>query len=730
MSFTTQSAYYAGSTTGYDGNIVQLLVDGQKSVIARLEAMNPDILHLFSAETAVANGSGVSLPDHSKVLNVRRGSYRAVPVNVQHKDLISDSGSIYFALPQSPAYYIDKALLYIKPDPTGVSGNGGTVDRVTYGAINDGASTIASFPSEYYQAIVLYVAKGLLHMKLVQLQEALPDDFDSDQTTFDIIGDFALSNTGYFATAPAVPAVPDFGDVGDIDPEGHIEALGTAPVYTKPTLGVAGGNQDVLLPTYPLTHGTDEVDLTAANALIELLPTQDLDLLGPYGISTDEADFPTYTPPTIGLVGASPDVVIPVLAGLPTLNLTDTNALIDIDLDTELEAPALSSAITIGGLGTVPEYTAPTVASITSVAGTDLLDMVQGAINTDADQIDFAKWWDVLADYIEDEEDTELAALQAQKIGTYIQAFGAMVQKYSAEMQNAVSVFNKENAIYASTVQKAVQNAQLADSYDAKILQKWQGLVAQHQQQVSQALLDYKTQYDAIFQKWQFDYTQKMQEYSIAVQGAVNTFNANNAKYQGKLQVATQEAQLKDSNEAKKLQQHSQKMQEYQSQLNISIQAWQLENQKQIEEWQGRYTNKMQEYSIALQNELNVFNGEQAEYQALLQKKMGEYQAKAQRLISQGNNQLSREVQEYSNSLGRYQAELGQYQADLAKEVQIYSTNLGKNLQAFQAAMGKDTLSYQWLQGQLQWVTQLYEQFFQPYSMDSPEDTTHVGVTR
>ena len=95
-----------------------------------------------------------------------------------------------------------------------------------------------------------------------------------------------------------------------------------------------------------------------------------------------------------------------------------------------------------------------------------------------------------------------------------------------------------------------------------------------------------------------------------------------------------------------------------------------------------------------------------------------------------GQNDLSRVAQEYSNSLGRYQNEISHYQADLAKEIQIYSTNLSKNIQAFQAHIGKDTLVYQWLQGQLQFVTNLYEQFYVPYTIDVPEDSTHVGVAR
>jgi hypothetical protein len=1063
-SFTNQITYYTGDASSYSSEITQLLTDAQKSVIARLESMNPDILHLFSGEVTVENDSGVTL-DHTKVLNVRRGSYRAVPVNVQHKDLIVDSDSIYYALPQSPAYYIDKSKLYIKPAPE--EGDGGTVDKVVYGAIDDANGAIASFPAEFYQAIVLYSAQGVLHMMMVALRDALPDDFDDESSAFDVVSDFELSETGYFSTAPAAPAVPNFGGAGDITDLGDIANLPSAPTYTKPTIGIV--DEDIIIPTYPITHGTHDIDLSDSNALIELSVSQSLSLSSVNTLDMTGVTYPAYTAPTIGLAASSPDVTIPVLElGQLSLDLTDDNALIDIDLDTELEAPALTAAVTIGSFGSAPGYTAPEFdtpgyPTITDIdltkAGNDLIsldagdiemlqdngaiigastidldgmdthptytapefdtpgyptitdldltkdnelisldagdiEMLQdngaiigastidltgiadvptytapefdtpgyptltdvkltkddndlisidagdiaapstgqasltygetvpgytaptapvvtsdesnptlvtiasslGEINDDQDEMDYAQWWNVLSELIEEEEDTELGQLQISKISAYVQAYGTMLQQYQAEAQNALNVFNKENVayqaglqvavqnaqlldsqyardlqeygtliqqhqqevtqavqewqlnnqrlidkwtteyssrlqqysvdvqnnlnlfnsldtayqkdlqvriqdatfhdsrsqravqeystqiqqysaqinnaiqqwtlnnqrkiekwtteygsrlqeysasiqnnlntfneanvVYQGAIQKAIQNAQHADQHSAQLLQKWQGLVAQHQQQINQAVLDYKTQYDVLFQQWQFEYTQKMQEYSLAVQNALNVFNKTNALYQGRIQTATQDAQLAESLEGRKLQKHSALMQEYQAQVNNAVQEWTLDNQKKIDEWQVKYGHKLQEFNTELQNELNVYNGLAAGYQQEVQKLVTEYQLQSQRLMAEGQNDLSRVTQEYSNSLGRYQNELSHYQADLAKEVQVYSTNLSKNIQAFQTQIGKDTLVYQWLQGQLQFVTSLHEQFYAPYATDVPEDSTRVGVTR
>lgn len=727
-SFTNQITYYTGDASSYSSEITQLLTDAQKSVIARLESMNPDILHLFSDEVTVENDSGVTL-DHTKVLNVRRGSYRAVPVNVQHKDLIVDSDSIYYALPQSPAYYIDKSKLYIKPAPE--VGDGGTVDKVVYGTIDDANGAIASFPAEFYQAIVLYSAQGVLHMMMVALRDALPDDFDDESSAFDVVSDFSLSETGYFSEPPSAPEAPDFGDAGAIA-ERTFTDLPDAPVYTKPTIGIL--DEDIIIPTYPLTHGTNDIDLSDSNDLIELSVSQALSLSSANTLDMDGVTYPAYTAPTIGLAASNPDVTIPELdIGQLSLDLTDGNDLIDIDLDTELEAPDLTSAVTLGDFGDVPSYTAPTVPVVTSDESNPTLVTIAtslGEINDDQDEMDYAQWWNVLSELIEEEEDTELGQLQISKIGAYVQAYSTMLQQYQAEVQNALNVFNEENVVYQASVQKAIQEAQHADQHSAQLLQKWQGLVAQHQQQINQAVLDYKTQYDVKYQKWQFDYTQKMQEYSLAVQNALNVFNKTNALYQGRIQTATQDAQLAESLEGRKLQKHSALMQEYQAQVNNAVQEWTLDNQKKIDEWQVKYGHKLQEFNTELQNELNVYNGLAAEYQQEVQKLVTEYQLQSQRLMAMGQNDLSRVAQEYSNSLGRYQNEISHYQADLAKEIQIYSTNLSKNIQAFQAHIGKDTLVYQWLQGQLQFVTNLYEQFYIPYATDVPEDLTHVGVAR
>ena len=121
-------------------------------------------------------------------------------------------------------------------------------------------------------------------------------------------------------------------------------------------------------------------------------------------------------------------------------------------------APSFAGATvtlqTAGSLGTAPTYTAPVVTGDTQeITGT----IVAGAAGTSADQVNFNHWYDVLADLIETEEDTELAVAQIQKINSYIGA-------YQAAIQNQLNIFNDANVDYQSTVQKALQELQVASA--------------------------------------------------------------------------------------------------------------------------------------------------------------------------------------------------------------------------------------------------------------------------
>ena len=103
-------------------------------------------------------------------------------------------------------------------------------------------------------------------------------------------------------------------------------------------------------------------------------------------------------------------------------------------------------------------YTSPSIefaSGSASAHGAGLLSMNDGTIDNDDHQIDYDRWWDILAEYIENQEDTELANIQLQKIRAYIDAFQAEVQDAQAAMQSSIA--NAQN-----DVNVAIQKMQLS----------------------------------------------------------------------------------------------------------------------------------------------------------------------------------------------------------------------------------------------------------------------------
>ena len=115
---------------------------------------------------------------------------------------------------------------------------------------------------------------------------------------------------------------------------------------------------------------------------------------------------------------------------------------------------------TAGSLGTAPVYTAPTIAGETEEL-TAAIDADSAGVGTDADFLDFSKWYSVVGEYIEDQEDTELASTQLQKITTYLST-------YTAAMQNKLHIFNDANVEYQASIQEVMKELDVAHSAAVK----------------------------------------------------------------------------------------------------------------------------------------------------------------------------------------------------------------------------------------------------------------------
>tara|TARA_A100001515_G_C4588674_1_gene215374 strand:- start:1371 stop:3218 length:1848 start_codon:yes stop_codon:yes gene_type:complete len=220
------------------------------------------------------------------------------------------------------------------------------------------------------------------------------------------------------------------------------------------------------------------------------------------------------------------DVVLPVFSA-PTLETINS-----LTLPVAPNPPALPSIaspgvddVTISNLGIPPSYTTPTIQG----SSDELTDIATGEIGSS--ETDVEKWFHVVGQYIEDEEDTELAQVQLGKISTYINA-------YQAEVQNQLNKFNKENAEYQVKLNEAQTQAQLnqqkaqkeADlTFQASIqdyqleLQKYQADVSKYQAEVSSAVQKWSNEeISNKMQEWTTEYANRLTEFANELQARVS----------------------------------------------------------------------------------------------------------------------------------------------------------------------------------------------------------------
>ena len=365
-------------------------------------------------------------------------------------------------------------------------------------------------------------------------------------------------------------------------------------------------------------------DTTITDLTITVVPP-DVPLLASTSISFSQA-APTYTKPSITTRVSFEDFFNGSEDANP-FGDSDPGALtISVSAPTTPIDPVIASpgvgAITIAALPTAPVYTPPVITTTGSDSTTLDLTKLDTASWTDADydfddeNIDPLKWFQLAGDFIQNEEDSELAQAQLQKISTYIQA-------YSVAMQSRLNTFNDQNVDFQAGIQRNLQQAQI-DMQDAHKeadltlqaalqdytleLQLFQAEVAKYQAQVGDEVQEYNTKLQrytteltTAFQAWGKTETDSLQQYTADIQSELNEFNKENAAYQAQLQVSIQNAQLENQDEQFKVQKYQAEYAGYTAEVNEQVQA---------------YTQNLQADGIGYQWLQDQYNRLKAEYDA------------------------------------------------------------------------------------------------------------------
>lgn len=209
-----------------------------------------------------------------------------------------------------------------------------------------------------------------------------------------------------------------------------------------------------------LGASTKAVQYLMARVKDSLPSTPTLDLSGISAPSTPSAPSISYSNASLGnATSAASDAIASAQDAINTAQSPYTGETITQATTSNASATTSSESTAVSGTAAtasdVSAYTSP------SLEGSDvskgLLSMSDGTVNLDADQIDYDKWWDITAEFIEEEEDAELANLQMEKIRTYIAAFNSEVADAQNAMQATISDARLATDAAISTARDATQ---------------------------------------------------------------------------------------------------------------------------------------------------------------------------------------------------------------------------------------------------------------------------------
>ena len=327
----------------------------------------------------------------------------------------------------------------------------------------------------------------------------------------------------------------------------------------------------------------------------ETLPSDlNIPVLGTYSES-----LPTFTAPDSFVLPPSPagvDVDFSNVGSIesfvsPVFALESKITITDLSISTTIPVPPVldSSSINTSGL-TNPTFTPPIMSS--------------------PDWSDTNTW-------ISTEEDSEMSAARVQEIQ-------GKVAEYSARIQEAQAVFNKESAILSKDLQIAMQNA---TSHEQGKLSK----------------------YSSELQSYQAEVNKEVQEWQANSQKDISLWTENNAsglqKYQADIQKET-------------------------ARISSSLQDFQAEVGKAIQEYQSETGYDMSKYTTDIQASINKYQSDLTKNQTTFETSLSKYNSEIQKVTSDNQSKIGKfnaEIQDYASRVNKintnYQWMQGRYGA-------------------------------------------------------------------
>jgi hypothetical protein len=308
------------------------------------------------------------------------------------------------------------------------------------------------------------------------------------------------------------------------------------------------------------------------------------------------------------------EYLIPLYASVKSLQNAMGNKTSDLPADITFPsipvAPSTPSFDTgaISVSSSAPTYTSPVFSTPTLASVNDLTLPVtptaptlsaQSVTITGTAPVYIGASYSQIDTYIDTDEDVELAQ--------------AKLQEVTGQVQDSLNRFNDDNVEYQAKLQKDIQDAQLSDANEARKLQKYASEVQTYSAEVTAKVQEWvNEEWTQKFQKYQQDYSGRLQEHGSNLQDALNKFNKENTIFQNELQEKIQEAnnqQTKDSAEySAKLQRYSSETQGYSAEVNKSVQDFSTKLQKHTTDY-GWLQSQYQQLSADYQRGIQLLRG-------------------------------------------------------------------------------------------------------------------------
>jgi hypothetical protein len=669
-------------TTPTTGELTQFLRDGVKEVVNRIIKIRPDELNKFTTSTHDAADNGITasgrilsvVREHDSV-NILRNCTLIAPGD---RYAASDSTSLRYRSAYNPGFYELAGKIHTIP-ASAAGNNDSIVTQVAYYLPSFDDVSLDNFPDEYEYLVTLYASLRSIHATMGVKTTTTLDAFNP-LPILSLKAAPTIGNLSISAVPPVGLIDPNITDPG-VSTISKADIIGNIPTYTKPSTDISISSP--IVPTLE-TLATFNLTAVAPDSILDPVITSD-------GVATVGKPDVTTTPPQYSggsVVGFSSS-----FATLATKTVTDLSI---------KAVPPDTPGELIDTFSSVPSYDVPQVGGVT--------EALTAGITAGNSQTDVSDWFEVAGDYIQTEEDSELASSQLDKIAGYITA-------YSAQVANNLNKFNADNVIYQADIQKKVKEADLDMS-------KFSAELTEYQQEVNREVTEWNANKDKDIELWNNQQNQIIAQQSAQMQDALNLFNKENAIFQADIQATLAKSQI-DTQEYQKegdllfqakvqdytltLQKYQAETQVYQAEVASEVQVYtqQLQDvttanasnlqryQNELAFYQAEVGKEAQTIQANLQNELNEFNKENIIYQANIQAELAKFQADAQEAQKEGDLTLQSSIQDYTLTLQKFQAAVASYQAEVATEVQEYTQNLAGDIQVWQAERTTDLTAYQ-----------------------------------